>query len=193
MNQEGPQLEALLHRLSECPVEFLQVSAKQAAERVDSVAIACDHLRSIQGAPPPELAGQNFRKLCIGLPHASLVAVVCWLLNDPWFLDKPQLVPAMWRLLLSDELTQLNILVKAEQFVRDPDRREELVRVCLKALSLRPRGETEFQAADRLATLDSAERRGVLRATAAAERRARQVREAMAKARAQEAASRYGE
>jgi hypothetical protein len=44
-----------------------------------------------------------------------------------------------------------------------------------------------------LNSLDSAERDRVLRAVAAAERRAREIREAMARKQAQEAANRYGE
>jgi hypothetical protein len=84
-------------------------------------------------------------------------------------------------------------LVRPEKFISDPDRREELVRSCLAQCGLRPQGETQSQAADRLTTLDSAERDRVLRATAAAERRAREIREAMARKQAQESASRYGE
>jgi hypothetical protein len=99
----------------------------------------------------------------------------------------------MWKLLASSPWAHLAGLVRPDKFVSDPDRREELVRFCLAQLELRPLGETQSQAADRLTTLDSAERHRVLRATAAAERRAREVREAMARKQAQESASRYGE
>jgi hypothetical protein len=75
--------------------------------------------------------------------------------------------------------------------VGDPDRREELVRVCLAELGLRPRGETVAQAMDRLNTLDSVERKRVVDQTREAEARARQIREAMARRAAQEAAARY--
>ena len=60
-------------------------------------------------------------------------------------------------------------------------------------MGLRPKGESIEQANDRRQTLDSVEREGILRATASAERRAREVREAMAKKQALESASRYGE
>lgn len=193
MKAEGPQLEVLLHRLSECPEEFLQVAVMR-GQVVNVVAIVCDHLRAVRPEPPPEAMPVQLARLAkLARRRAELVSVVCWLLHDPWFLAQPKLADAMWELLLSEELAKLSELVKPAQFVHDPDRREELVRVCLRALGLRPRGETEFQATDRLTTLDSAERQGVLRATAAAERRARQVREAMVEARAQESASRYGE
>jgi hypothetical protein len=68
-----------------------------------------------------------------------------------------------------------------------------LARMCLAALGLRPMGETLEQAQDRMSTLDSTERQRLLRATAEAERRAREVREAMARKQALESASRFGE
>ena len=46
-------------------------------------------------------------------------------------------------------------LPAAERFVSDPERREELVRWVLARLGLRPAGESEHQAADRLSALDS--------------------------------------
>ena len=87
----------------------------------------------------------------------------------------------MWSMLGSERLRQLARLVKAELFVSDPDRREELARFVLASLDLRPAGETVEQASDRLTTLDSVERDRVLRRTAAAEKRAREVRQAMAR------------
>ena len=192
MQDEGPQLELLLHRLTECPPEFLE-SPHLEAGGIDVLAIVCDHLRTVIPVGPLESESElrQIRKYSVN--HRSLLAVVSWLLNDEWFLARAFLAPAMQRLFLCQEFSTLAKLVAAKMLVNDPDRREELVRVCLKGLGLRPRGESEIQAADRLNTLDSAERDRVLRATAAAERRAREVREAMARAAAQDAASRYGE
>ncbi len=85
-------------------------------------------------------------------------------------------------------LDELAELVKAPQLIADSDRREELSRLCLKALDLRPAGETAAQAQDRLTTLNTAERQRVVAAARAAEERARQIREAMAKKAAEEAA-----
>ncbi len=73
----------------------------------------------------------------------------------------------------------------------DPDRREELSRLCLRALNLRPAGETAAQAQDRLTTLNTVERQHVIAAARAAEERARQIREAMAKQAAEEAADKW--
>jgi len=193
MTDEGPQLETLLHRLTECPGEFLMVHAGKKDDGIDVIAVVCDHMRRMS-PDPPELNADMLDELRGGTPaRLALVSVACWLLHDEWFLSRPELATGMWKLLLSDEFTRLSMLIKPEKCASDPDRREELVRVCLRGLGLRPKGETASQAADRLTTLDSAERDRVLRATAAAERRAREVREAMAKKKAQEAASRYGE
>ena len=54
-----------------------------------------------------------------------------------------------------------------------------------------PEGESEAVAADRWKALDSVERLALARATAAAEKRAREIRDAAARA-AAEAASSYG-
>jgi hypothetical protein len=78
-------------------------------------------------------------------------------------------------------------LTPAEKFISDPDRREELARLCLKGLGLRPAGETEAQAQDRLGTLNTAERQRVIAAARAAEKRAQEIRDAMAREAARQA------
>lgn len=194
MHQEGPPLESLLRRLAECPAEFLLPPATGADSGIDVTAIVCDHLRAFMADPPPERQASLMKSL--GGADARLrrwFALCAWLLHDGWFLARPEFAPTMFEVYRSAELAKLAALVKPELAVQDPDRREELARLCLRALGLRPQGETAAQAADRLTMLDSVERQRVLRATAAAEKRAREVREAMARAQAQESSSRYGE
>jgi hypothetical protein len=94
---------------------------------------------------------------------------------------------------LEREIPRCAPYLHVDRLLADADRREEFVRRLLLNMNLRPAGETEAQASDRLQTLDSAERQRVLRAAAKAEHRAREIREAMARAAAQDAASRYGE
>jgi len=181
----------LLTKASECPDEFLQVGA--GPQGSEPIAILCDHMRAMNPADPPELA-PLLSEVRGGSPgRMKLLAIVCWLLHDNWFVERGNLAAAMWKLMASAKLKKLCDLVKPVAFVHDADRREELTRLCLDLLGLRPRGETAAIAADRLTTLDSVERERILRGTAAAERRAREVREAMAKDHAQESASRYGE
>jgi hypothetical protein len=184
MSATGPQLTPLLHRLANCPPDFLL-----GPEEIDVTALACDHFRALRRAIPDA----KQRRFLGELPGESqrLVSIALWLLRDEWFIARPELAEATWKFLQSDTLTKLAKLVRAEAMVNDPDRREELVRLCLKELGMCPEGETAEYAADRLTTLDSVERERVIRQTRKAEARARELREAMARKRAEEAASRY--
>ena len=193
MNQEGPLLETLTHRLAECPPEFLmepKMAAK--ADGIDVAAIVADHFRVVGGWTPSPRDLAWLRDVTHGSAanYLRLIAVTTWLMHDDYFLSRPQLAQPMWTT-LSQELIDLAGVVKAQDVVRDPDRREELVRVVLKYLGLRPRGETVAQATDRLNTLDSAERLKVVRQTRDAEARARKIREQMAAEAARAAAARY--
>lgn len=184
MFEAGPQLEPLLHRLAECPADFLLPPRE-----IDVAALICDHFRAL-GLPIPDAARR--RLLVAAQPGAqALISTVLWLLRDEWFLARPDLAEPTLRFLQSDLLRRLAKLVRAEEVINDPDRREELVRLCLKEIGLKPAEESDAQATDRLATLDSVERDRVIRETRSAEARAREVREAMARKRAQEAAARY--
>jgi hypothetical protein len=184
MPATGPQLDRLLHRLADCPPDFLLPPGE-----IDVTALACDHFRALNAAVP----GAEKRRAIASLPPEAqrLIAIVLWLLHDEWFLSRPQLADATWNLLQAASLAKLAKLVRAEAMVNDPDRREELVRLCLKEMDLLPQGESAVQAADRLTTLDSVERERVIRQTRQAEARAREIREAMARRQAEEAAARY--
>lgn len=118
------------------------------------------------------------------------VLVACWLLNDAWFRQQKNNADAA-RKFLTDELRELSKSTQATKLVGDPDRREELARLCLKALDFRPKGESAEQAQDRLATLNTTERMRLLKAVREAEKRAKEIREAMAKKAAEEAAAKY--
>lgn len=177
MEAEGPVLESLTRRLEECPAEFLLPPA------VISVnAIVCDHLRAMGVGTPEGLRDTGHAA------YLAVVAIACWLLHDDWFLGRPQLAPRMQQF-LNDGLESLAGTVQPKEFVTDPDRREELVRVSLAHLGLRPQGESLAQAKDRMTALDSVERVRVLRDTQEAEARAQEVRKMMAKRAAEEAAA----
>lgn len=194
MRSEGPQLEPLLRHLAECPPEFLELAAPGTQDGADLAAIVCDVLRPLCRDAPPESAAASLEAIRSRSPAVRrLVSLTCRLLADEWFQLRPELVPAMWRLLTSEAWERRAALVRPDRFITDADRREEFVRFCLNQLGFRLQGETEPAAADRLTTLDSVERDRVLRATAKAERRAREVREAMVRKQALESASRYGE
>jgi hypothetical protein len=154
------------------------------------MAIVCDHLRAMDLELPAKEVHVAQDRSGFAIARLRLMAVASWLLHDEWFVSRKHLARPMWTL-LRDGLDDLAKVVSADDAVKDPDRREELVRLCLRELGLRPNGETIEQAADRLTTLDSAERVRVIRQTREAEARARKIREQMAKEAAQAAAARY--
>jgi len=93
------------------------------------------------------------------------------------------------RRLLVEELAALSAVVPADSLLAEDERREELVRRALRACGLSLPGESREEAEDRLKQVDSLERHKVLAAAAERERRSREVREAMAKKAAAEAAA----
>ena len=190
MNAEGPQLDLLLHRLADCPPEFQAEPHRGQSGTIAVAAVVCDHFREMDAYD--ESAEENTKTLRgFGKTRQQLIAITTWLLHEGWFLERPELASDMWSLLLGEKLGELSRMLRPEMTVTDPDRREELVRVSLNALGLRPQGESVAQATDRLTTLDSVERERVVRKTRAAEARAREIREQMAAQAAEEAAARY--
>jgi hypothetical protein len=181
VTDDHPQLQALAHRLSETPAEFLQTDA------IDVTAIVCDQLRAV-GADLPMLPATLFGKG--NAAEKGMLCLAAWLLHDDWFLARRNLAAAMVDL-FREGFASLAEWVKPADVVKDADRREEFVRLSLKKLKLRPQGETTAQAADRLNALDSAERVRVARQMRDAEARARKVRQEMARKTAEAAAARY--
>ena len=108
--------------------------------------------------------------------EVSFVMICVWLLHDESFADL-----GIGKNDVEDVLgfaaRELSSVSGAHSFIEDPDRREELARTVLSRLNLRPKGESEKQAADRLTAISSLERDRLLAASRAAEKRAREVRE----------------
>ena len=188
MLKEGPLLEALTRRLAECPADFLAEPRIGKAGVVHVEAVVADLLRELGSGPltPDQAAVFQSTSAKRDRNRLRLILVACWLLHDPWFRERKQFAAQAYPL-LSAGLQELAAAVPASSCVSDPDRREEMARVCLRELGLRPAGEGLAQAQDRLAALNTAERQRVIRAARAAEERARQVREAMAREAAREA------
>ena len=188
MLSEGPLLETLTRRLAECPADFLAEPFGGSKGKVHVAAVVSDLLRDLGGEPlTPEQAGQfQSPQRRRDRNRLRLILVAGWLLHDEWFRERKQFAPQVHKL-LGEGLNELAKLVQAPQFVADPDRREELARVCLKALDLRPAGETPAQAQDRLNTLNTLERQRVIQAARQAEERAADIRRKMAEEAAREA------
>jgi hypothetical protein len=195
MSEEGPQLESLTRRLTECPADFMAAPRdRDGNDGVVVAAIVFDLLRELGGVP---LAPQQLEVFELNRGDARrernlrVVLIASWLLYDPWFRSRRRFAAAGYELLALG-LDDVAAIVPPQTFISDADRREELARLCLQALGLRPAGETESQAEDRLVTLDSVERARVVRAARTAEERARHIREEMARKAAAEAAAVYG-
>lgn len=191
MEQPGPALETLTHRLSDTPAEFLDEPRIGIAGTVHVAALVNDLLH-MQGQRAPAAALERF----VGADakrdrnRLALVMIAVWLLADEWFLSER---PAQQQVLalLDGALGELAQATAAHRFVHDPERREELARVTLARLGYRPAGETEAQATDRLSGISGMERKRLLEASRAAERRAAEIREALARKAAEESADKW--
>lgn len=191
MTTMGPSLEQLLRRLEECPPDCLAEPLVGEAGAVNVAAVVSDLFAELGGARlTAATAGPFIPRTVFERNRLRLVLLAAWLLHDPWFCERRTLAPAA-RAFLTDVLPELAGLVDARKFAADPDRREELARLCLRALELRPAGETEAQAQDRLTTISSVERKRILTDTEAARKRAEAVRDAMRQKAAAEAAAKY--
>lgn len=190
MTHEGPPLAQLLHRMTECPPEFLLPPATATGRgEIDVAAIAGDCLRQLNARLPTDaalLALHSDRTP----QQQTLVAVAAWLLADASMPTTLAVTNGAWTVLRETTLA-LSQFLTPDAVLRDADRREEFVRSCLAALDLRPAGESVEQARDRLTTLDSGERIRVVEQTRAAEERARAIRKKLADEAARAAATRY--
>lgn len=188
--REGPPLERLLHRLADAPADVLAEPRIGRSGQVHVAAVVGDLLATF-GARPSDAALVPFITSDVGARNAlGVTLLLCWLLADATLVAgaAPD-ASAMLRLL--DAGARELAATPARRFVHDAERREEMARVALSALGLRPAGETPSQAEDRLASISSAERARVMAASREAERRAREIREALRRKAAEESADKW--
>lgn len=188
MTAEGPPLELLLRRLAETPPDFLTAPVIGNAGAVHTAAVVNDLLR-MHGASDVEsriaelTASRDANRLRLAL-------VLSWLMADETMIMLRRPPGEVLDAVLSGS-AELGGFVQAQKAVENSERREEVVRTALDQLSLRPLGENESFARDRLTTLSTAERTRVLAASREAEARARKIREALAKKAAEESADKW--
>lgn len=192
MKKEGPSLEALMRRLADTPADFLAEPKIRREGRVAVAAVVQDLMLRL-GRPvdvdllsPWAPDGQRAKDR----NRLSLALVLCWLLADDWFAGAEIGVEKLLELLQA-QAAELAQHMSSETLVNDPERREEAVRMTLGHFDYRPQGETVAQAQDRFTSLSSAERARVLAASREAEERARKVREALVRKRAEESADKW--
>ena len=187
----APPLAELLRWMRELPEPFRSVPEGFAGGRVRVRAVVADLIEALRGEPPDAPLLQAFEPAGQGkLERNRLqwVLAACHLLWHPDLRARPTETARLRRLLVQD-LAALAAAAPAEAVTRDDERREELIRLALGALGLRLPGESAREAEDRLAQVDSVERRALAARMADREKRAREVREQMAKRAAEEAAA----
>jgi hypothetical protein len=188
MIQEGPLLDLLLRRLADTPRDFLDPPRVGNTGSVHVAALVFD-LSYQCGQPCTATDLQLLSASPVDTNWLTLCAIGCWLLHEPGL--QPHLSKTAVLAWLDPTLRALASEYPAERYLLDDERREEFARLALRELALRPAGETEAQAQDRLQALSSTERRRILAATRAAEQRAREIREALIRQAAAEAADKY--
>src|SRR5262249_24909227 len=93
VDKEGPPLETLLHRLAECPPDFLAEPRIGTAGVVEGAAVVSDLLGDLGGVPPTRGQAGVFQPGGPPRKHRNrlrVVLVAAWLLHDPWFCTRKQ-------------------------------------------------------------------------------------------------------
>jgi hypothetical protein len=199
MKKEGPPLESIIRRIAETPAEFLLAPRIGTAGDVHVPAVVNDTLKRLGIAiPVPDLTVFAGRDPKTDRVRLSITMLACWAIADealrPGSTEQDsseRLTLADVMVLLRDDASELAAHTTASKIIRDADRREELARLALARLGLRPAGETLAQAQDRLTTLSSAERVRLLKASRQAEERASAIRAALARKAAEESADKW--
>lgn len=191
MSKAGPALEAMIRRLLDTPPEFLAEPRVGNAGTVYLPALVNDVLRMHgHGASARWLEGLGGMDPRARRNRLAVAMIVSWLVADEWFVSQGLPGSALCSL-FEGATVSLAQATPAHRFVTDPGHGEELVRVVLAHFDYHPANETPEQACDRLAAVSGAARRKLLEASRQAEKRAREVREALARKAAQEAADKW--
>jgi hypothetical protein len=191
MHNAGPALETLLRRLADTPPDFLDEPRIGASGQVHVAAVVNDLLAGGPGrASLHELQRFDASSSSADAARLRMALVMTWLLADEAF-QPAGLARAELLQVLDQTAAELAALAPPTTYMKDPDRREELVRVVLARLGLRPRGETIEQATDRLSALSALERQRLLQASRASLERARAIRAALVRKAAEESADKW--
>jgi hypothetical protein len=186
-----PPLSEWLHWVAEMPAPFRAVPQGFPDGSVRVRAVIADIFQTLFGEPPREA----FLRVCDAHDTSKTERNrLGWMLAASHVLWQPALraspgSQAAVERFFGQELAELSAVVPVQALQSDEERREELVRRTLRAAGKRLPGESEREAEDRMKQVDSVERHRVLAQAAQRERRGRQVREAMARKAAEEAAA----
>jgi len=190
--KEGPSLESLMDRLAAIPAVFTGEFDKIGSGKSGAVlpAIVNDLLLDTGDKPLSADEIKALENTAGEKNYYRLVAILCHIYHDQFFLENKPGAGLVRKLIFSKKLKSLGAVTDSDSvFISDPDRREELCRLALLAVNMFPAGEDENRSRERLTTLDSIERKKILDKTRQAQQRAREIREAMLRKEAEEAAS----
>lgn len=191
MHQPGPLLETLLRRLADTPQEFLEEPRIGDVGQVFVPAVVGDLLARIASRPGFEQLDRFHGKDKSKDRNRLMVTLILtWLLADEWFEGKGLPQADLLRV-LDETARELAASTPARKYIKEEDRREELSRLVLSRLGLRPADETVEQATDRLSAISTAERNRLLKASREAEARARVIRDALVRQQAEASADKW--
>jgi hypothetical protein len=190
-SQPLPPLAEFLRWMTEMPAAFRAEPQGFGTDTLAVYAVVADLFETCTGEPPDANLLAAFHAANTGKVERNRlrwVLAACHLLWHPAL--RSQSVPAATlRKLLVQDLATLAAVAPVDRLIDEEERREELIRRTLRALDLRLPGESPKDAEDRLTQVDSVERQRLLREAAEKEKRAREVREMMARRAAEEAAA----
>lgn len=198
MRATGPSITHLTHRLANTPPVVTNEPGSPSGNptALTTTAMLSDVIYGLGGPlfTPEDCRIVNQLHAQWGTRLMLMLQAAAYLAADPWFDGIARAHPeaniaSKTREFMLNGLTELSKYVKPDYLVADPEGREELARRYLAALGIVPEGETEDQSADRLTALDSVERARLIHATRESQKRARELREAMARRESEEAAS----
>lgn len=189
MEKIGPSLELLLRRIAETPDYFLK-DLKKDDSPISQAIVLIVELYLKFGLDASSSVIQELESKLNNVNHRVLAMICVWLLNDESLSDI-QFDDDQANNLLIKTLGTLANLSSPQKFINDQERREEFVRLVLGRLNYRPKGETKNQAMDRLSSLSIVERKRLIKESKEAEKRAREIREALAKKAAEESADKW--
>ena len=186
-----PPLAEFLRWIGEMPAPFKAAPSGFGEPGVPVRAVVSDLFESLFDARPSAQFLSAFspeKKSKVELNFLCWTLAACHLLWHPAL--RSQAIPRLGieKLLVQDLATLAGVVV-ADKLNSDQERREELIRRTLFALGLLLPGESRKEAEDRLTQVDSVERQKIISEAAAKEKRNREVREAMLKKAAEEAAA----
>jgi len=188
---DPPPLPEWLHWIAEMPHAFRALPEEFEGGSVCVHAVVCDLFETLFGTPAEPAIVSACRPNDTGkreLNRMRWILAACHVLWHPHLRASPGEKVAIERLLVQ-ELAGLAAVAPIDLLFQEEERREELARRVLRASNRRVPLESEKEAEDRLRQLDSVERYRVLAAAVERERRAREVREAMARKAVEEAAA----